>query len=181
MGETLIKISRKWLTKRFCCSYDYIINNCKGRCCEGTNKIMVSLLPEEEKWHKKNGFGVLNGFLLPDKITKKCPHKLPTGLCSLHNTEFKPFGCIASPLTLNSKNTLIIRYRYSRLKCYGTGDYAYNTFKESLILLFGLQETANIIYQIENYHNDIFANMDMDIYNKLKYLDSLKKSFDIKI
>lgn len=177
----LIKISKKWLTKKFPCSYNYIINNCKGRCCGIVGKIMISLLPKEEIWHKKNGFNTLNGFLLPDKIINQCPYKLLSGLCKLHNTEFKPFGCIASPFTLNNKNTLIIRYRYSRLKCFDTGDYAYNIFKKSLILLFGLQETINIINQVKNNNGDIFANMDMHILNKIKYLDNLKRIYNKRI
>ena len=45
-----IKISSKWANHLFTCNPEYIITNCKGRCCRGNNKIVVSLLPEEEKW-----------------------------------------------------------------------------------------------------------------------------------
>lgn len=45
-----IKISTNWLNKKFLCSYDYIVDICKGRCCQGSGKILVSLLPNEEDY-----------------------------------------------------------------------------------------------------------------------------------
>jgi len=43
-----IKISIKWMKKLFTCNTDFILNCCKGKCCQGSNKILISLLPEEQ-------------------------------------------------------------------------------------------------------------------------------------
>ena len=166
-----IKISEKWLQYKFNCNIDTILNLCHGRCCEGSNRILVSLLPEEEIYFKSLGYNIENHLLMP--INKKCPFKLDSGLCKLHETTDKPFGCIASPFTLNKNNTLIVRYRYSRLCCAGSGQPAYKTFYPSLELLFG-NVAKEIEKDLDNKELKSFYHMNDKIYNKVKYLDTLK-------
>ena len=146
------------------------MNTCKGRCCEGSGgKIMVSLLPEEEE-----GRVVKGGLLQPCGITHKCPYKTKYHLCEIHRKD-KLFGCVISPFTLNKSNTLIIRHRYSRLKCHGQGQPAYKVFRKSLYYLFGELQCARIIRNMNKGVKEIYVDMDEEIYNKLFYLDALKK------
>lgn len=169
-----IKISKSWLTKKFPCSEGYILNTCKGRCCQGSgDKILVSLLPEEEKTQKEMGYDIEGGKLKP--FNNFCPHKNLNGLCRLHNTPQKPFGCILSPFTINKNNTLVIRYRYSRLKCFNKGIEAYKVFRNSLVQLFGENQTTEIIEKIEKDDNNIYAEIKEDTLQKVFYLDGLKK------
>jgi hypothetical protein len=156
-----IKISSKWLNHKFLCSPEYIVNHCKGRCCWGANRLSISLLPEEDKEFQKT--------------EKKCFYQCKTGLCSLHGTIKKPFGCIISPFTVNKNKTLIIRHRYSKFKCHGQGDYAYNVFKFSLVKLFGEKQYNKLKEDLENNVNEIYLELDEDIFNKLIYLDKLKQ------
>lgn len=74
---------------------------------------------------------------------KRCPFQTDANLCGIHFTPDKPFGCIASPFTLNANNTLIVRNRYRLLRCYKDGTApAYKAFAASLTLLFGEAEAA---------------------------------------
>ena len=176
-----IKISSSWLHHLFTCNSEYIQQHCKGRCCRGSNKIMVSLLLEEEKLQRDNGYDVQDSFLQPDPNTKLCPHQLSNGLCNVHGTDLKPFGCIASPFTLNKNDTLIIRHRYSQFKCHGHGEPAYKTFRSSLDLIFGAEEADKICNKLEQTHGDFDVKISEENYLKLKYLDNLKnKTNDAK-
>jgi len=168
-----IKISTNWLNKKFLCSYDYILKECKGRCCQSSDKILISLLPNEINNFIELGRKVENNLLCADS-RNICPEKNDNGLCNLHNTHLKPFGCIASPFTINKNNTLIIRYRYSRLKCFGNGEPAYKVFKPSLDLIFGKDESERICKEIQENKTDIIANITEENLNKIKYLDKLK-------
>lgn len=111
----LIKISGKWIKHKFNCSYNYIINVCKGSCCQGSNKILISLLPKEEKYFIDNGYEVKSHLLQPNKLTNKCPFKNINGLCNLHKTLYKPFGCIASPF-YEEILKLFVNIAYSLIK-----------------------------------------------------------------
>ena len=169
-----IKISTKWIKHKFSCSRDYITSTCRGRCCEGSDKILISLLPEEAQAHIEQGFQVVDGLLQPDSQTKKCPHKREDGLCGIHGTSLKPFGCIASPFTLNNRNTLIIRNRYSMMKCHGQGYPAHKTFRASLDLIFGANEAERICNEVDAGVGSFTAHMPEKSYRALRYLDGLK-------
>ncbi len=171
-----VKVSGKWARHTFRCDPDYIVATCKGRCCEGSDKILISLTPDEEAWQKAQGYSVKEGLLQADPATGVCPHKTADGLCRLHGAGNKPFGCIASPFTLNSAGTLIIRHRYAMLKCHNAlgGQPAYSTFKESLRVIFGPVETERIIKALEAGAEDVDAMMPASSHRKLTYLDSLK-------
>lgn len=173
-----IKISKAWAYHKFMCSKDYIINVCHGSCCQGSNKILISLLPNEVAKHEQNGKCVIDNKLQADGQTGICPYKNNNGLCALHGTSDKPFGCIASPFTINSNDTLIIRHRYSRMKCHGDGLYSYIVFRPSLNLIFGENEAQRICDELTMHMNDdveIYGYMPIENYNNLKYLDGIKK------
>lgn len=58
MEHKKVKISNKWANHKFKCSRDYIINECGGSCCTGSDKVLISLLPGEEKKFKGRGYDV---------------------------------------------------------------------------------------------------------------------------
>lgn len=136
--------------------------------------MLISLLPEEAERQKQLGYAVKDGKLCASPTTHKCPHISPDGLCRIHFTPDKPFGCIASPFTLNKANTLIIRNRYSMMKCHGEGDYAYRVFRASLDLIFGKEEAQRICDYYDHNDGDLTAYMTKENYDRIIYLDSLK-------
>ena len=166
-----IKVSVKWLQKLFNCTQEFIKSTCKGMCCEGGKKILVSVLPEEEHLH--SACGVVDGKLKAAE-KGKCPYKAESGLCNVHGTPSKPLGCLVSPSTINKKGTLVVRHRYIMMKCYGQGEPAYKTFKSSLVALFGEEETSKIITAIEEGKEEVTAHIDDGLYDKLRYLDGIK-------
>lgn len=175
-GATVpIKVSGKWARHSFRCDPEYITTVCGGRCCEGTDRIMISLTPEEENRHKAAGREVIGGLLQPHPETGKCPYKQEDGLCSIHD-EREPFGCIASPFTINSAGTLIIRYRYTKLRCHNAegGEPAYKTFRASLNRILGEEEAARVVAELEAGAEEVPADIPEENYRKLVYLDSLK-------
>jgi len=106
----------------------------------------------------------------------ECPHKLENGLCKLHGTKDKPIGCIASPFFIK-KGTLIIRQRYTVMKCCThnkTGEYAYRVFRLSLDTIFGLKEAERICKLLDAGLDNIYAEAKDDICDELEYLESLK-------
>lgn len=169
-----VKLSGKWARHRFACSVDYITGTCHGRCCQGTGRIVVSLLPEEAAREAARGHPVRDGLLQPDPATGLCPYKQPDGLCTAHGTPDKPFGCIASPFTLSSGGTLIVRHRYSRLLCHGTGEPAYKVFWPSLVIIFGAGEAARVDRELDAGAADVYATMTPEVYRQLGGLDALK-------
>ncbi len=169
-----VRVSGKWLRHCFSCTPDYIRGVCHGRCCEGSGRILVSLLSDEQNRHKTRGFSVVGGRLVASDVGK-CPHKQPDGFCDVHGGDEKPFGCVASPFTVNKSNMLIIRYRYTRLKCHGKGGGpAYRVFRASLDLLFGMEEAGRIVGEVEAGKNTIWAMMPSINLERVRYLDSIK-------
>jgi len=175
-----IKVSGKWMRRRFLCSKDYIINECHGSCCEGSEDLTISLLPDEEEYFKFKGYKVEKSKLYPDQKTGLCPFKNENGLCELHNSEHKPFGCIVSPFYIK-KNTLQIRNRYTLMKCHikgrgsKKGEYAYKVFRPSLDLIFGKEEAERVCKLLDaGLENIKEAKISIEVYDKLNYLESLK-------
>lgn len=173
-GPGTVTVSSKWARHLFACSVGYITGACKGGCCEGSDKILISLLPEEQERQTAAGYSVTDGLLQPDARTGKCPHKQANGLCGVHGTALKPFGCIASPFTLNFGGTLIVRNRYSMMRCHGQGEPAYKTFRASLDLIFGPEEAARVCVALDGGAGDVRATMPTTSYEALRYLDGLK-------
>jgi hypothetical protein len=133
---------------------------------------MVSLADDERRHHNRDN--LCGNFLVPND-RDLCPYKNNNGFCDVYFTKQKPFGCTASPFTLNRHGTLIIRHRYIMMPCSGKGEPAYKTFRASLVLLFGEEATDRIIVNVESGEGDIVADMDANIYKKLLYLDGIKK------
>lgn len=149
------------------CTVDYISSVCHGRCCDSSDKLSVAIHSSEQALIESKGGMVVNGLLQPNS-KGLCPFKWESGLCTLHGTGFKPFGCVASPFTLNKKNTLIVRNRYKLLKCYKGGTIpAYRAFDSSLFLLFE-EEAQAIIDRLDNGNGDFIVSMPYKNYQILK-------------
>lgn len=164
------------------CEPEYIKKVCHGRCCQSSTEksgVLITIHPSEEYKITARGGVVKNGLLQPKTGCKVCPFKNKEHLCSLHFTEDKPFGCIASPFTLTTKNTLIVRNRYRMLICFKQKNAnmvpAYRNFKASLDLLFGKKESERIVKHFDNGGGDLVAYMNRKHYEKLKKNDEIKK------
>jgi hypothetical protein len=98
-------------------------------------------------------------------------------LCGLHGTDVKPFGCIASPFTLNSNGTLIVRNRYKLLRCYSDGRRlpAYVAFRASLDLILGHTEAARVCEHLAAGGGDCGASMPRANYLVLLENDTIKR------
>lgn len=157
-------------------------NGCKGNCCKSPGKpggCFVTVHPDEQKHVEKAGATVENGMIKVADGQRGCPFQNADGLCGVHGTKAKPFGCIASPFTLNRKGTLIIRQRYTVLPCHiGPGkdkQPAYRVFRSSLDLIFGKKETDRITQKLDGGSGDFTATMSREIYNKLLANDAVKR------
>lgn len=187
-----IKISAKSLLQAFHpCTPEFIKEICHGSCCESHTKgrnTMITVHPSEKEWIDKmlfrsgTGGRIENGLLVTGK---KCPFKTSEDLCSIHTT--KPFGCIASPFTLNTNDTLIVRNRYRMLRCYRIKEGkvpAYIAHRGSLNMLLGEDEAERVINHIKNgigkiddlYDKDLIVEISEDVYYKLKDNDLVKKA-----
>lgn len=174
-GLVKVNVSGKMLRQKFHpCEENFIKEVCKGRCCQGTDKIVVTVHPSEEEWITKLGAEVKDGLIVADK-RGLCPFKSDDGLCTIHGDD-KPFGCKASPFTLNKNDTLIVRNRYRMLKCYkceGSAP-AYEAHQWSLEQIFGVDETARIVSLVQQGDDKIPAFIPLDHYNMLRENDNIK-------
>jgi len=157
------------------CEPEYIRNVCHGRCCESSKGILVVINKREEKGIVLKGGTVVDGKLDPS-LMGKCPFKTHDHLCGIHHTG-KPFGCKASPFTLNNNDILIVRNRYRMLVCYKAegSQPAYISHKGSLITIFGEKEADRIIKRVIDGDDRILAEMKRDVYDMLKENDAAKK------
>lgn len=97
---------------------------------------MVTIHPTEIERIIEYGGVVVDGFLQPDSDGKHCPFKTEEGLCSVHDK--KPFGCRASPFTLNKNLVLVVRNKYRLMRCFKRGTVpVYIAHKQSLISIIG--------------------------------------------
>jgi len=163
------------------CEPEYIRTVCHARCCDSPSRptgCMVTIHPSEEAKVKARGGVIEQGLLQPKPGCKGCPFKAAeTYLCGLHGSPAKPFGCIASPFTLNRTGKLIVRNRYRLLPCYEDGRRlpAYIAFRASLELLFGKEQTAAIVAWFNSGGGDFPGKMADDVYAKLVDNDAIKK------
>jgi Fe-S-cluster containining protein len=174
-NTTTIKISTKWLSHNFECTVDYIKSTCHGRCCTGGSRVLIALLPDEEEWHRNNGMIVENGLLQSGVKKNRCPYQTDEGLCSIHDSPHKPFGCIISPFRIIG-TTLVIGNRYSLMRCHGHGLPSYITFRASLDKIFGAEESQRIVDNMPAT-DDFTTTISKDIFNKLKQLQSTRQSW----
>jgi len=165
------------------CEPGYIADVCHGRCCRSATApggTLITIHPNEEAAIAAAGGHTTGGRL--DPVDGRCPFQAgDTYLCGLHGTVAKPFGCIASPFTLNANGTLIIRNRYRLLRCYkdarpdGTQLPAYVAFRASLDLLFGGPEAARICEHLAGGGGDLWAEMLSDSYGMVVDNDAAKR------
>lgn len=182
-GFIEVKVSNKMAKLKFNgCEPDYIKNVCKASCCQSSTSptgTIITIHPEEEEnLIKKYDVKIDKGLLQPNVGCKRCPFKKEDNLCGIHYTPDKPFGCIASPFTLNKNNTLIVRNRYKLLKCFNDGNKipAYQAFRASLDLIFGLQEAERICNHLDQSDEDIIAFVPIANHEKLVTNDMIKKA-----
>lgn len=169
-----IKVSTKWLSKNFKCDEEFIRTTCKGRCCQGSNKILISLLPTETETIQEH---YPTCEIKDDKIVgKKCFFKDECELCKLHGTPYKPLGCIFSPFKINKNNTLVVRHRYIMFPCFNSegGEPVYITFREGLIKVFGPDTYSYIKKKMEEKSGDFYIEINDDMLDKLKFLEEVK-------
>jgi hypothetical protein len=139
--------------------------------------MMVTIHPSEQSRIEDRGGVVVDGLLQPKPGCKGCSFKTAEHLCSLHFTPDKPFGCIASPFTLNKNNTLIVRNRYRLLPCYKSGKQipAYRAFSASLILIFGVEGAKQITDHLDSGGGDLMMSIPESIHSMLTENDAIKK------
>jgi len=137
---------------------------------------MITVHPSEVAAIAALGGVVVDGLLQPKAGCRKCPFKTGDNLCGIHFTGSKPFGCIASPFTLNANDTMIVRNRYRLLKCYNDGRKipAYKSFRASLDLIFGQAEAERICRHLDAGGGDITAKVSERNYAMLKENDEIK-------
>ncbi len=175
-GFELVKVSAKNARLLFNgCDPEYIASTCHSSCCESSTSpvgIVVAIHPNERAAIAARG-GIMDtaGLLQPREGERKCPFKSEEHLCELHFTEDKPFGCRASPFTLNENGTLIVRNRYKLLKCYDDGarQPAYKAFRASLDLLFGKPEAERICAHFDAGGGDLMAELPAASAERLRF------------
>lgn len=171
-----VRVSGKMLRQEFHpCSPEYITSTCKGRCCQGSNGILVTVHPSEVDRIEALGAEVRDGLLVADS-RGLCPFKTDEGFCSIHGEE-KPFGCKASPFTLNKNSLLIVRNRYRLLRCAkGAGRVpAYEAHRWSLEQVFGVEEAARVADACAAGEDEILATMPTEQYRMLVDNDRIKR------
>lgn len=118
----------------------------------------------------------VDGFFIRSQVA--CPFQQEDGLCSLHGTGAKPFGCISSPLVLTASDTLVIRNRYRRLKCYTSGGTApaHEVFRSGLELLLGSAELVReVCARADAGEPNFHVRIPLNTYVKKKHIDALWK------
>ncbi len=173
-----IKISIKMMRLKFRpCTYSFIKDYCKGACCRSSNgKTVISIHKSEVKRIEAMGGRVVTGLLNPEFY--HCMFQAKDYLCDLH-LEKKPFGCIASPFTLNKKDTLIVRHRYLMFKCHSKSRKAvpaYRAHFQSLVFMFGKDKAIRIRKKLVSAREDFSVVMEDSVYNMLKDNDDIKRA-----
>jgi hypothetical protein len=145
------------------CDPEYIAIVCHSRCCDAPSRpggTMITIHRSERAAIEARGGRVTNGLLV---TAGRCTFKDPAGLCRLHDTPDKPFGCIASPWTLSSTGrALIVRNRYRMLVCYAattrrrgrsTAGFlpAYVAFRASLDIILGEDRATDLCERLDRY------------------------------
>lgn len=180
---TLVKVSAKSARLPFteCGPLCIEHNGCRGNCCDAPSRpsgCMVTVHESERARLELYGVEIRGGFIQPAEDQRGCPFKRG-GLCLLHGGPDKPFGCIASPFTLNANNTLVIRNRYKMLPCYrgpGPKTPAYRAFRSSLAAIFGEYRTRGIITRLDAGDGDLWVEARPQQFVMLKDNDAAKRA-----
>jgi len=177
---TQVRVSVAQLRQSFHgCDPDYIREVCHAACCHHSGgPPKVALLPVEALRLKRRGIKSAGGMVIaPDGVN--CPAHTDTlsFLCSLHGTGDKPFGCVASPFVLTSRDTLVVRNRYRLLRCYNVEPRlpAYEAFRASLDLLFGEAEAGRLADLVRHGVSvNPVAEMRDEAYQNLRELEQIR-------
>lgn len=185
-GTILVRVSVASAWQRWHgCTPEYIASTCKARCCDAPTRpegTLVTIHPSEAAAICSRGGTVADGRLVTPE--RRCTFKTDANLCALHGTGDKPFGCIASPFTLNRADCLIVRNRYRRLICFDAEPRlpAFVAFRASLDLIFGDDEAAAIVRMLEWWRGRpdeprfLHALMPRRSYDILRWNDEAKKA-----
>ena len=180
-----VKISAKSARLLFHgCEPGYIQAVCHAACCDAPSRptgMLVAIHHSEQPRIEARGGRISLGLLQPIPGKRGCPFKTGAHLCALHGGQDKPFGCIASPFTLNRNNTLIVRNRYKLLRCYRDGLLpAYRAFGQSLVLLFGALVAARITRHLDAGGADLLVPMSASVREMLVTNDAVKQKHPAK-
>lgn len=161
------------------CEPGFIRDVCHAKCCDAPTRpsgTLITIHPSEIGRIERLGGKVVGGLLQPKPGERKCPFKTEDHLCGIHFAKGEPFGCIASPFTLNANDTLIVRNRYRLLPCYRTPESrpAYQAFAESLILILGADQARRVSAHLADGGGDITVRIDPTTYAMLKDNDAIK-------
>jgi hypothetical protein len=164
------------------CNAEMINNHCSGNCCNDDypklgHPLIVVLNDEQEKINNFSNeymFSIdkTNEYLKPEN--KVCPFQdSKTNFCNLHNTDKKPFGCYIMPLTIIGNKIKCQKY-FPKMKCQKR-DFPnvekvpfYIGFRQSLVAVFGEDETNRIVQEIENGNEDISVNISDENLEKMR-------------
>jgi hypothetical protein len=148
---TQIKVNIAAMQQMFhACTPDFIRDVCQARCCRSTTDptgIAVVVAPDEVITLRARGATIDDETRRIAPVARRCFFQSPTTHgCTLHETADKPRGCIISPLTVNSNNTLIVRNRYRLLPCFKAdgAQPVYVAHRASLVALFGQEQTDHL-------------------------------------
>lgn len=170
-----IKISAKMARQGFHeCEAGYIKDVCHGACCRHSTRGAVVHVLDSEREALSDVQIDAAGMLVP--VNGRCPFQTKDELCGLHGRKEKPFGCQASPFTINKTGTLIIRNRYRMFKCYKDGGKpAYQAFSQSLVAIFGPDEAERIKTHLDGGGGDITANAPKWIHDAMMQKNATSK------
>ncbi len=171
--DCLVKISAKSARLEFNgCDPDFIREVCQARCCDAPSRpqgTFIAIGDDEKAAIEARGGEIVAGLLqTPDRV---CPFKdRESYLCELHGSSAKPFGCVASPFTLNACGTMIVRNRYKLLPCYKAGPRlpAYKAFASSLEILFGARVAGILSRHLDAGGYDVMVAMLPASYDRMK-------------
>lgn len=174
MAHIPVKVSAKHARSPFNgCDPAFIREVCKAACCRSRTApggVLVAVAPAQAGIIAAHG-GAVSGGLLSPRCGRCAFQHGETHLCQAHGTPAKPWGCIASPFTVNHRDTLIVRNRYRLLKCFKAGRMlpAYVAFRASLDLLFGTDEAARISAHLDGGGGDLAAGMRAPMHAMLRH------------
>jgi len=179
-----IKVSGKSAYLKFReCGPTCIANGCTAKCCDAPTTplgIKVSIL-DDDNIHMildDNNVTVIDGYMQPRSGERLCPFKSDEHLCLLHDTIYKPFGCIVSPFFLNRNSTLVVRNRYKLLPCYDKtgGERAYRVFSSSLKAIFTEDVYKHVVDRLDLSNTSFMAPIRRVIYDRLREREGILKS-----
>jgi hypothetical protein len=159
------------------CDPDFVRNVCHAQ-CEHPGKtsarpLLIPIQPWEVKRIRELGATVVNNLIQP--VHDRCPFSLPDGLCGLHHTQDKPWGCWSSPFVLNSHRTMIIANWFKMLVCFKAGRKlpAYQAFRSSLDRILGLELSAQICDHLDAGGGDLIVTVPPALLKNFERMSSI--------